>query len=327
LTRRKLFTVIIALLLLITSAAGLWLLTTGRAAPPLDALENPAPTDSYEYAVPALEEPPPPAEPENQVNILLLGLDIRGLSDAIMIVSYNTETFESSAIALKRDTNVSFQTWSEPGMGHSALGWASYVGMGYGGSNYRGGAEYMASTIEELLGIKIHNYASITFEGFVQLVDLIGGVTVDIAPGFAESKSSPLTPGRRHLNGEEALIYARHRTNPRITEPGSLSEDGDRIRRNQRLLQAVLEQCKTLTPDELILTFELLDQKIHTNMDDWDLLTIANIFYNKDPHSMELVVLPGEIVKVYESQLESEIEYYFLDREECDSILAGLGLK
>ncbi|MDW7740693.1 MAG: hypothetical protein SCJ97_11705, partial [Bacillota bacterium] len=63
------------------------------------------------------------------------------------------------------------------------------------------------------------------------------------------------------------------------------------------------------------------------NMDDWDLLTIANIFYNRDPREMELVVLPGEIRTVHEDKINQDIEYYFLDYAECDKILTRLGLK
>jgi len=278
-----------------------------------------------------LEEKDP--DPEKQVNILLLGLDNRGLSDAIMIVSYNNETFDSSIIALKRDTYVSFQDWAEEGSGYSALGWANFVGMGYGEGEYIDGAGYAAHVVGRLLGIEIDYYASITFDGFIELIDLIGGVTVNVPRGFEERSGQKLEPGLQHLSGEEALVFARHRKNPRIPEPGSpseggaVSEDGDRIRRNQRLLQAVLEQCKELETEELLEIYNRLDDNLYSNLDDWELLTMANMFYNRDPREMELVVLPGEIRKVHEEIIEQDIEYYFLDEEESDRILSELGLK
>ena len=265
-----------------------------------------------------------PPGPANQVNILLLGLDERGLSDAIVLVSYNNETFDSAIISLKRDTYVDFQTWSAEGMGHSAIGWASYVGTTYAEGDALYGAAFSAYTIEQLLGIRIDHYAAITFEGFVEMIDQIGGVTVNLAPGFAET---PLTPGWQRLSGEEALRYARHRKNPRIPEPGSISSDGDRIRRNQNLLKAVLEQCETLSTDELLDVFDKLNQKIYTNMDDWDLLILANIFFNHDLRLIDQVVLPGELEKVYEDKIDTELEYYFLDFEECDNILTEVGVK
>ncbi|MDW7730600.1 MAG: LCP family protein [Bacillota bacterium] len=260
------------------------------------------------------------------INILLLGLDERGLSDAIIIVSYNQADSGGTIISIKRDTYIAFQTWSEPGRGHNALGWANYVGMGYGGSDYLSGAAFTADTIKRLLGINIDAYASISFDGFTKLIDEIGGVVINVPQGFAQ-RNNPITPGTRRLYGDEALIYARHRMNPRIPEPGSISEDGDRIRRHQVLLKAVLEQCKTLTTEELLAIYTNLNQLIHTNMDDWELLTLANLLFNLEPRHINQVVLPGELKSVYEDKIEEQIEYYYLDFEETDKILTELGLK
>ena len=331
--------IIISLILLIISGAGFWIISAPRQheaaadaepAPafmiPGQLLEVPAAIWSS-YRSLAGSAPEPAADFGKQVTILLLGLDTRGLSDAIMIVSYNDETFESSIIALKRDTYVSFQDWSEKGRGHSALGWANFVGMGYGEGEYIDGAGYAAHTVSRLLGIEIDYYASITFDGFIELIDLIGGVTVDVPSGFAERSGPKLTPGRQHLSGEEALIFARHRMKPRIPEPNSISEDGDRVRRNQRLLQAVLQQCKTLSTDELLEIYNQLGDNLHSNLDDWELLTMANLFFNKDPREMNLIVLPGEIRTVHEDIIEEDVEYFFLDEAESAKILSDLGLK
>jgi LCP family protein required for cell wall assembly len=269
----------------------------------------------------------PHAGPENRVNMLLLGFDSRGLSDAIVIVSYDKETYDGALLSLKRDTYVDFQTWSEPGMGHNALGWASYVGSGYGGSSYDSGAAFAVETVERLLDIEIHSYAGISFEGFVELIDQIGGVVLDIPSAFADRQGTRLTPGQRRLSGEEALIFARHRKNPRIPEPGSLSSDGDRVRRHHQLLQAILTQCKTLTTDKLMDVYDSLDNKLYTNMDDWDLLDLANILFNRDPRLLEQIVLPGEVKIVHEENINTDVEYYFLDFAECDRILTELGLK
>ncbi len=277
-------------------------------------LTEPEPTTSYDL----------PPGIESQVNILLLGFDSRGLSDALVLVTYNNETFESAIISISRDTYVDFQTWSEKGMGHCAIGWASYVGMGYGQGDPLDGAGFTAYTVGQLLDIDIHYYAGITFDGFVTLIDQIGGVMIDVAPGFS---ATPLTPGLQRLYGEEVLRYARHRKYPRIPEPGSINSDTDRIIRNQHLLKAVLEQCKTLPSDEIFDIFEELDNKLYTNMDDWDLLILANIFFNQDLRLIEQIVLPGELIKVYESGLGAELEYYFLDFEECDEIFTRLGVK
>lgn len=273
----------------------------------------------------ALEQQP--TTPGPQVTILLLGLDQRGLSDAIVLVSYNIDTAESAIVSLKRDTYVPFQTWSEKGRGHDALGWASYAGMDYGQGSYLDGARYMTETVEQLLDIKINFYAATTFGGLVKLIDLIGGVTLYVRPAFTTKYGSQLQGGTQTLNGEQALLFARHRQHPRIPEPGSLSEDGDRIIRNQQLLKAVLERCRTLSADELLSAYEMLEDDLHTNMTDWDLLELINIFYNSEQQTVSQAVLPGTLKKVYENVIEKDIEYYFLDEAASAEILTNLGIK
>ena len=250
-----------------------------------------------------------------------------------MLVTFNPANQKGAIISLKRDTFIANAPWAEPGRGHNAIGWASYIGSGYGGNNHIAGGEYTISVIESLLGIGINAFASINFDGFVSLIDALGGVVVDVAPGFRDRYGDRFKVGTQRLYGPEALIYARHRMNPRIPEPGSpaapgpLSEDSDRVRRGQKLLKAVLEQCKTLPPDELLTIYHNLDRHLHTNMDDWELLSLANILFNNDPRQMQQTVLPGEIRSVYESEIQETYEYYFLDFEETDKILTDLGLK
>ncbi len=270
----------------------------------------------------------PPTAPGPQVNILLLGLDQRGLSDAIVLVTYNLDTSTGAIVSIKRDTYVPFQTWSEKGQGHDALGWASYVGMDYGSGPYLAEASYMAETIELLLGIRIDFYAAIDFTGLVSLIDLLGGVELNVAPAFTAKYGALLPSGRQRLNGEQALVFARHRQHPRIPEAGSLSEDGDRIIRNQNLLKAVIEQCRSLGTDRLLAVYEALEDDLHTNMTDWDLLELANLLYNyEDLQQIKQAVLPGELRKVHEEKINKEIEYFLLDQAASTALLIELGLK
>lgn len=267
-----------------------------------------------------------PKSPVTHTNILLLGLDDQGMSDTVMVISYNMETFDSAIISLQRDTYISGQTWGQDDSGQNHLAWANQQGMGQE-RDYHAGAILTAKTVEDLLGIDLHAYASITFGGFVELIDLVGGVVVEVAPEFAMRQGTALPTGRQRLNGEQALVYARHRQNPRIPEPSSDSQHGDRIRRNQKLLKALLEQCKTLESNELIKIAEKLEDKLYTTLDDWDMLALVNILYNRDLQKIESIILPGEGKSVFEEQINTDIYYFFLDFEKTDLILGELGLK
>ena len=335
---------IFLVVVLTLGGAGFWLYSNlNGSTEPVDIIEDVTePVDTEEdVTVPVdieedvtvpldIEEPEDsdwlPEVPDTHTSILLLGLDSHGLSDVIMIISYDMATYDSSLISIKRDTFISEQTWADKNSGLDHLTFANYFGMGPE-KDYHAGARLATQTIEDLLGIELHAYASITFEGFVDLVDLIGGVVVDVAPAFAEREGGALPTGHQLLMGEQALIYARHRQNPRIPEPGSTSQDGDRVRRNQNLLKAILEQCKTLESDELLAVVDQLENKLYTSLDDWAILELANILYNRDTSTIKSVVLPGEGKMVYQTRTENDVYYYFLDFAESNIILQELGLK
>ena len=266
-----------------------------------------------------------PKEPVTHSSILLLGLDDHGMADVIMIATYDLDTFKSSLLSIKRDTFVENQPWGRADIGQSHLAWANYHGILEEG-DFAGGARMAAFTVEQMLGIEIHAYASIDFEGFVDLIDYLGGVTVNVAPGFAERPGQALPTGLQRLNGEQALIYARHRMNPRIPEPGSTSQDGDRIRRNQVLLKALAEQCRDMETDELMALVDRLEGNLFTSMDDWDILQLINILYHNDAADIETAVLPGEGKMVFEDLIDQEVYYYFLDHSACRELLRDFGL-
>ena len=324
---------IILIVLLIMGGAGFWvhstLFASGRttetgADPVLPAAGEPEEPGGEEAA----GETPlwVPREPLTHTNILLLGLDNQGMADLIMIVSYNMETFESAIISIKRDTYVEEQEWAPKNSGQDHLAWAFNRGMGREG-DFHAGANLTAFTVEELLGIDLHAYAAISFDGFVRLVDLIGGVKVEVAPEFALREGTGLPTGLQRLDGSQALLYARHRRNPRIPEPGSESQAGDRVLRNQRLLKAMLEQCKLLGTDELMHIYGRLGEDLHTTLEDWDILELANVLYNRETQDIYSVVLPGEGESVYQERIDRNMYYYFLDCEATDNILRELGLK
>ena len=267
-----------------------------------------------------------PEDPGTHANILLLGLDSNGISDAIMVASYNMETYESALIGLKRDTFVADQDWAEDKPEYSHLGYAHYIGMGPENDYHHGGIHTLL-WVQHLLDIPIHGYASINFEGFVELVDTMGGVVIDVDPGFAERTNNPLPTGKQTLDGNQALIYARHRQNPRIPEPGSNSHDGDRVRRNQYLLKALLKQAKGLAEEEMLDIFQKLQDNLHTSLDDWDLLTLANLYYHNDLKEIEMIVLPGQAETIYDDDDEFISHLYHLDKAATKTILQDLGLK
>ena len=157
------------------------------------------------------------AESAPSENYLLVGSDTREGSDpnssdygGIGSASEVTGRRSDTIMILRRDEDGTAALLSLP----RDL-WVPIAGTGDSGrinSAYNEGPERLASTITQALGIPIHHYVEVDFEGFKDLVDRIGGVelcinyaTRDLNTGLA------LQPGCQQLDGVQALAFARSR--------------------------------------------------------------------------------------------------------------------
>jgi polyisoprenyl-teichoic acid--peptidoglycan teichoic acid transferase len=120
----------------------------------------------------------------------------------------------------------------------------------------RPGVLALAGTAEEMLGLPIDHYALVDLKGFVDVVDALGGVTVEVTrpirvevDRLGTEGSQPayvLSPGRRHLNGFTALAYVRSR---------KTTSDYDRMQRQRCLLGSLARQTD---PTEVLRAFPRL---------------------------------------------------------------------
>ena len=179
--------------------------------------------------------------PGSRANILLLGLDVlrerSQRSDSVIIAS--TGYGELRLASVMRDTLMDI-----PGRGTSKLN-AAYA---------YGGPELVMRTLNENLGLNIMHYVAVDFSSLVAVVDAIGGVDVEVAEaevslinqmlerdrarieakGYATT-ALPQGGGRTHLNGLQALYFARIR---------KLDSDYSRTRRQRALLSAMLSRIR-----------------------------------------------------------------------------------
>ena len=96
------------------------------------------------------------------------------------------------------------------------------------------GPERVKQTIHHNLGIPIHYYVRIDFAGFISIIDAVGGIDVDVECPLPDIS---LTAGMHHMNGQDALRYARSRKS---------TNDFDRARRQRKVLMALWDQALTL---------------------------------------------------------------------------------
>lgn len=160
-------------------------------------------------------------------NYLLIGSDARpgdaGRADVIQLVHVDEDQDAIWIIHFPRDLYVPV-----PGRGEDKIN-AAYA---YGKS------PLLVRTIQDLVGVKIDHVAKTDFEGFTELTDALGGVTVNNA------QASPKYPaGETELDGDSALEYVRER---KTLEEGDIS----RGQRQQAWLKGIMS--KTLTPGVLL---------------------------------------------------------------------------
>lgn len=109
------------------------------------------------------------------------------------------------------------------------------------------GSDATVQTIENLLGIDIDFYAKVSFSSLIEIVDLIGGIDVDVEIDFCEQDERRnlanqicLNQGMQHINGQQALAYSRHRYSEGYGTSG-------RERAQQRIIAAIIK--KMISPE------------------------------------------------------------------------------
>ncbi len=190
---------------------------------------------------------PVPGEGE-RVNVLIVGSDKRGkrtanLTDTMMVASLDPVGHSVSIVSIPRDligTPLGNGDVFGPKL-NSLMHFADSHPKDYP----QGGLRALEDAVGALLGIPIHYYASLDFDGFIKMVDAVGGVDVNVTKGFAdptydgfgfEGKGYAIAAGPHHLDGANALAYAR-------TRKAVGESDFTRQARQQQILLALRNQA------------------------------------------------------------------------------------
>jgi LCP family protein required for cell wall assembly len=166
-----------------------------------------------------------PGEPEN--------------SDVLMLARVDLESYTVRVVSIPRDLYVEI-----PGFGYDKITRAYDFGSKADGGQFKGGAAAMRATIEANFGIEVDGVVLTTFDGFVEIVDALGGVDVVNPYDLYDAEYPTIDYGTKaifypagplHLNGEQALEFVRTR-----------HQDGDdgRIMRQQLVIRALLERAR-----------------------------------------------------------------------------------
>ncbi len=237
-----------------------------------------------------------PWQGTERVNILLMGVDKRcdeegpTHSDTIILASIDPLSKRVALMSLPRDM------WVEiPGFGVDRINAAYFLGQAY--EYPGGGAQLAAETVEAFLGVPVDYYLTVDFQAFVDVVDLIGGVTIEV-PEAIDDPSYPdncygydpfsVQPGRYQMDGATALKYARTRATP--------GGDVDRAGRQQQVILAIREQVSQLNnlPQLLLSVPQLwasLQDNVATSLELDEILQLGRLALDIPMENVQTVVL------------------------------------
>jgi LCP family protein required for cell wall assembly len=232
-------------------------------------------------ATATVTQQPTPALPawdrKGRVNILLMGLD--GLAsqgryrraDSLIVASFDPATNSAVLIGIPRDVYVTIH--SPKGDIRNRINTAYVWGELY---NYPGGGPALQMrTVGELLGIPIHNYVSVYFDGFSKLIDAIGGIDINVPTAIRDNFTGwSFNTGMQHMDGKRALQYARSRYS---------TSDFSRGRRQQLVILAAIEKItKAGMLPRLPIVLPTVTEAFRSDMSIPELLSLASLGYKID---------------------------------------------
>jgi len=263
---------------------------------------------------------PPAWNGRERLNVLILGIDSRGVAgdtqntDTMIVLSLDPVNRTAAMLSVPRDTLAAI-----PGHGQDKVNSAFSLG----------GPELAQRTIEQLLGIPINSYALINFEAFTQIVDAVGGVTIDVKRPIRDEAYPTADFGVERLNiltgpqlmpGDIALKYARSRHD---------SNDFSRARRQQDVISAIRVR---LASDGMLGRIPGIvndvGSAVETDFDPANILAIAGLgggIPSKDIRSEVLLPCGGDSSHCELNEDNSPLGYYLIpDRAKLANFVAEL---
>ncbi len=257
-------------------------------------------------------------------NLLLLGTDKRKevdgtwRTDTMIMVAINSVSDTVGVINIPRDLWVHIPAYRD----EARINIVDFLGhrTDYPG----GGPALLKETIQYNLGLPIDNYARLDFEGFKQVIDTLGGITVEVDCPLEDWFIDPDSPtgfkhmkvmsGTQHMNGELALMFVRSRRR---------GDDWDRARRQQRVLLAVRERVLQLDilpriPD----LWRSMKGYVETDLGLSDILYLAWLGYQVDLEDIRGQTIDRSMARSWETPRGAQV--LVPDAEKIHKALEGL---
>lgn len=284
---------------LVVLIGGIVFLTSGGAGPRKTAEAAPLPTSTPDVTMAEVKLLSQVDPPKKLVRILVLGSDKRPddnafRTDVIMLVTVDGANNRVSALSLPRDLLVKI-----PGFGEDRIN----LVMQYGGFSL------MQDTLEQNFGARPDFYLMTNFDNFVDVINSIGGIDVQIGEHFEDacdlywSKGGVCTvePGKMSMDGAAALWYVRSRYT---------SSDFDRLRRAQEVMVGIFNKFMDMHAIlRLPQLYEQYSKNVETNLGVSDILSLmpTAALVVRDPKRIEHFAIPPDDTTNYWTAAGAEV--------------------
>lgn len=248
-----------------------------------------------------------------RINILLLGIDDGDSeaaesepkrTDAVLLASFDPATNQVAVLSIPRDTRVVLPGHRDPDKINAAYAY--------------GGVVMAKQTVANLLRVPIHYYVLANWQGFIDIVNLIGGVDIYVDNDmYYEDPYANLVidikHGYQHMDGETAGKYVRFRKD----ELGDIG----RVQRQQKFMRAAAEQMFSIqNVAQISNLLATLDKHVETDLNTLTMLKAANSFKIFGDDKIKSGMLYGHFDDA------TGISYWATDRASVNKSLDELGI-
>ncbi len=191
------------------------------------------------------------------INILLIGQDRRKgegrqRSDAMILCTINKEKKTLVMTSFLRDLYIQLPAWNGKIYQDNRINTTYAIG----------GMGMLNEALKQNFGVHVDHNIEVDFSGFEEIIDLVGGVDLELTAAEAGQVGGGAQAGMNHLNGEQALNYARIR---------KLDSDFGRTNRQRKVLSALLEQAKHMSLPQMNRLINGIIPLITTDMSNGDI--------------------------------------------------------
>ena len=243
---------------------------------------------------------------ENLINLLLIGVDREsdstsknGQADALYMVSVDTEVNKVKIMAISRNTLCQMNVYGSDGNPYGTENAQICLAYAYGSNNVNASENCAYAVSNLLFNIPINGYYTIYFDSLSKIVNMVGGVRVNVPADANDTQFANIKGTSAVLDGAQAISFLRMRND----------SNAPRVERHKEFISSFINSAKSAVKKDLSLPVKIankLGSESVTNIDISGMLYLATEALN---WKTEFINVSGEY------GMENDLEVFTVDEE------------